>query len=170
MAYKQTPGRGDYSKTGHGLPSPFKQVDPELTKKYEEGRKLLEAQRKKNSTPSGMDVDKTTGTAVATGYEKVFEEPNAANAFTARIKDSKGKQIGMAKADSVGGNLVPGGGKAVEELRRKYEKEKAFTESTRAKNVEQYNATGGGTSPDKLSENQKKTLITLGKMNKVNNI
>lgn len=166
MAYTQKPGRGNNPKTGYGVPAPFKQTDIELTKKYEQGKKLLKKQREKGNTPPGMDVNSRTGTAVSRGYEKVFEEPSVENAFTARIKDSKGKQIGMAKADNVSGNMVPGGGKAVEKLREQYNKEKAFTEGTRAKNVDQYNATGGGTAPDKLSEGQKKTLINLAKAKK----
>ena len=28
MAYKQTPGRGNQAKTGHGIPAPFKQTKP----------------------------------------------------------------------------------------------------------------------------------------------
>jgi len=27
MAYKQTPGRGNHAKTGHGIPTPFKQME-----------------------------------------------------------------------------------------------------------------------------------------------
>jgi hypothetical protein len=166
MAYMQKPGRGNNPKTGYGVPAPFKQTDIELTKKYDQGKELLKKQREKGSTPSGMKVDSKTGAAKASGYEKTFEEPSAENAFTARIKDSKGKQIAMAKADNVSGNMVPGGGKAVEKLREQYNKEKAFTEGTRAKNVDQYNATSGGTSPDKLSEGQKKTLVNLAKAKK----
>ena len=30
MAFKLSPGRGNYAKTGHGIPSPFKQVDKEV--------------------------------------------------------------------------------------------------------------------------------------------
>lgn len=30
MAYKQSPGRGNNAKTGHGIPAPFKQVDKEV--------------------------------------------------------------------------------------------------------------------------------------------
>lgn len=32
MAYKQTPGRGNNPKTGHGLPTPLKQIDPKTNK------------------------------------------------------------------------------------------------------------------------------------------
>jgi len=35
MAFKQSPGRGNYAKTGHGIPSPLKQEEPK-TKKMQE--------------------------------------------------------------------------------------------------------------------------------------
>lgn len=167
MAYMQRPGRGNHPKTGHGLPSPFKQTDIELTKKYDKGKATLDVQREKGNTPGGMTVNKTTGEAKANSYERTFEEPSAANAFTARIKDSKGNEVGSAKAQMVSGSMVPNGGGAVDALRKKYAKDKSFTESSRHKNVDQYNATGGGTAPDKLSEDQKQTLIKLSKAKKV---
>lgn len=163
----QRPGRGNHPKTGYGLPSPFKQTDIELTKKYSTGKDKAQELAKKGNTPPGMTVDQTSATAKSKSYEKTFEEPSAANAFTARIKDSKGNEIASTKAEMVSGSMVPNGGGSVDKLRKQYAKDKSFTEGSRAKNVDQYNATSGGTSPDKLSENQKQTLIKLGKATRV---
>ena len=170
MAYMQKPGRGNNPKTGHGIPTPFMQqkTDIELTSKYDQGKAKLKTQREKGATPPGLNVDSKTAFASPKGYEKTFEEPSVENAFTARIKDSKGNQVGSAKTESVAGNMVTGGGKGVEALRKQFAKEKSFTEGSRHSNADFYNATSGGTSPNKLSEGQKKTLMTLSKAKKVN--
>lgn len=162
----QNPGRGNSPKTGAGIPTPFRQ-EIELTRKYSTDKAKQQAQVKKGNTPSGLKVDPSTGTASAKDYEKTFEEPSAANAFKARIKDSKGNVVSEAKAESVSGNYIPGGGKAVEALKKQYEKNKSYTNQDRKRNESQFNATSGGTTPDKLTADQKKTLIKLGKAVKV---
>jgi hypothetical protein len=166
MAYTQSPGRGNNSKTGHGIPTPFRQ-EIELTKEYEKGKKKQATQREKGAVDSGLNVDKASGYATAKSYEKTYEAPSKENAFTARIKDSKGNVVKEAKAERISGNVNPSGGKYVEALKKEYEKSKSSTESMRSKNKEQYNATGGGTKPDNLSEGQKNTLVKLKKANKV---
>ncbi|MFY8248480.1 MAG: hypothetical protein ACOVJ5_02130 [Gloeomargaritales cyanobacterium] len=52
MAYKQTPGRGNNSKTGHGIPAPFKQ------------------EQEKSFFDSAVDKVKEVGSAVKSGYKK----------------------------------------------------------------------------------------------------
>lgn len=170
MAYTQSPGRGNNSKTGHGIPTPFRQ-EIELTKEYSKGTKSMSKARKSGtkglSDIEGINVDVVSRKAAAKSYEKTYEMPSKENAFTARIKDSKGNVVKEAKSERVAGNVNPSGGKGVEVLKKEYEKSKSSTESMRSKNKEQYNATGGGTKPDNLSEGQKNTLVKLKRAKKV---
>jgi hypothetical protein len=158
MAYTQKPGRGNNPKTGHGIPSPLMQTDIELTNKYTRGRQTLATRRQEGNTPSGLNVDSKTGFASAKGYEKkIVTQPSG----DTLIVDSSGKTIESAKANKFNST-------AVDALKKKYEKEKTSTGKYRHNNSEFYNANSGGTSPDILSESQKKSLVGLGKATRTN--
>jgi len=156
MAFKQSPGRGNNPKTGYGIPSPLKQ-EIELTKKYETGKKKLAENRMKGSMDKGLDIDVRTGEAKAKAYEKTFVE----NKRTGGASIIGGDKKTMESATRYGA------GKDVEKLRNKFVSDSTSTMNARNKNAELYNATSGGTSPNKLSGGQKKTLLTLGKAIKV---
>lgn len=152
MAYKQKPGRGNNPKTGHGLPSPLKQ-EIEVTKKYEVGKKKLAENRKTGSIPGGMNVDMATGFATVKPYEKKFVENKATRG--ASIIGGDNKTISQASSY--------GEGRQVKALRKQFVSDSTSTMNNRKRNVDIYNATSGGISPDKLSKSQKGTLIELGK-------
>jgi hypothetical protein len=157
MAYKQTPGRGNNPKTGNGLPSPFKQEDIELTKKYSKGKKTLATQREKGNIDSGLNVDKASGFATAKPYEKSF----VTNKITGGASVIGGDKKTIATATSYGQ------GSEVKKLRKAFVSDSTSTMNRRNRNAELYNATSGGTSPDKLSAGQKTSLITIGKAKKI---
>jgi hypothetical protein len=156
MAFKQNPGRGNNSKTGYGLPTPFKQ-DIELTKKYTQGKKKLATQREKGNVDSGLNVDKASGFATAKPYEKSF----VTNKKTKQSYIVGGDKKTTASASSYGND------KAIKDLRKQFVSDSTSTMKARNRNAELYNATGGGTSPDKLSTGQKASLITISKAKKV---
>jgi hypothetical protein len=155
MAYKQTPGRGNAPKTGNGLPSPLKQ-EIELTKKYDTGKKKLAENRAKGATPSGLNINKSTGEAVAKPYEKKFVE----NKKTGGASIIGGDNKTTATASSYGQ------GSEVGKLRKKFVSDSTSTMNARNRAAEFYNATSGGTSPDKLNTRQKGSLVKIGKAKK----
>jgi len=55
MAFKMNPGRGNYSKTGHGIPSPFKQVDAEVDKLIALKKARTENEMKAKADSTGVD-------------------------------------------------------------------------------------------------------------------
>jgi len=67
MAYKQNPGRGNHSKTGHGLPSPFKQLNEE-TKAYldahQKAKKIVALRASTNKFNEGTEVGATTDSII----------------------------------------------------------------------------------------------------------
>jgi hypothetical protein len=156
MAFKQNPGRGNNSKTGYGLPTPFKQ-DIELTKKYTKGKKTLATQREKGNVDSGMVVDKASGFATAKPYEKSY----ATNEKTKQAYIVGGDKKTTATASSYGND------KAIKDLRKRFVSDSTSTMRARNRSAELYNATSGGTSPDKLSTRQKASLVSIGKAKKV---
>lgn len=153
MAFKQTPGRGNNPKTGNGLPSPLRQDNGiELTKKYTEGKKTLEEQRKKGNTPGGMKVDAATGAATPNlPMHKVVK----AGSYVREL-DSKGGVVKEERMDSRGN----------ESFYKNVANRNADVTNRQTANASFYNATSGGTSPDKLSESQKKSLVSIGKAKK----
>lgn len=151
MAYKQNPGRGNHSKTGHGIPSPLKQ-EIELTKKYTVGKKKLEENRMTGSTPGGMKVNKQTGEATANlPMHKVVK----AGSYVREL-DSAGKVVKEERMDSKGN----------ESFYKNVANRNADVTKRQTANASLYNATSGGTSPDKLSKSQKESLIAIGKAKK----
>lgn len=155
MAFKQNPGRGNNPKTGHGIPSPLKQ-GIELTEKYTKGKKSLEIQRDRGNVDTGLNVDQTTGFATAKPYEKSFV-PATSKSQQAHIVGGDKKTV--SSASSYGGGA--------DKLRREFTSDSASTMNRRNMNAELYNATSGGTSPDKLSKNQASSLVGLGKAKRV---
>ena len=151
MAYKQTPGRGNHPKTGHGLPSPLKQ-GIELTEKYTKGVKTLKKKREEGNTDTGLNIDKATGIATAKPYEKSFV-PSTSKSQQAHIVGVDKKTV--ASASTYGGGA--------EKLRREFTSDSASTMNRRNRSAELYNATSGGTKSENLSGNQIASLVNIGK-------
>lgn len=152
MAYKQTPGRGNHPKTGHGIPAPFKQEDKnvktkEMGPKETEARKWTEANK---GFESYQDVKK------ATKYAQTTTDKNIGNNLTINPKTNeaegkpfekslkKGSEIGLQNSpndlfmtDSAGKVLKKAEARnpsAVEALKKEYNNLKSFTEDSRASN------------------------------------
>jgi hypothetical protein len=148
MAYMQTPGRGNRPKTGSGLPSVLLQ-EIEVNAGYEQGKKMLKNQREKGNTPGGMKVDSQTGTATPSNTTHTVMK----GGDYLKELDSAGKFVREVKADSKEGKTFA----------KNVAKNNAYTSMDQTRNANQYNASGGGTSLDKLSSGQKQTLVKLGK-------
>jgi hypothetical protein len=58
MAFKMNPGRGNYSKTGHGIPSPFKQVDKEVDAMIAAKKARTAAEAKSKADKDSADAAK----------------------------------------------------------------------------------------------------------------
>ena len=153
MAYKQNPGRGNSAKTGSGLPTPLRQDNGiELTERYSKGVKKYEENRAKGKTPSGMKVDAQTGVATPNlPMHKVVK-----SGTYVRELDSKGKVVREEQMDSRGN----------EKFYKSVENRNADVAKRQTANASLYNAFGGGTSPDKLSESQKQSLVSTSKAKK----
>jgi hypothetical protein len=153
MAYKQNPGRGNHAKTGHGLPSPFKQMEIEVTKKYEVGKEKLAENRKAGNVPGGMTIEAESGKATANlPMHKVVESGS-----NLRELDSAGKVVREIAKDTRGNK----------DFYKSVENRNADVTSRQTKNADFYNMTSGATKPGNLSEEQKKTLVGIGKAKKV---
>ena len=152
--FKMKPGRGNMPKTGNGLPSPLRQDKGiELTERYTKGVKKYKEQRNKGNVDSSLNVDATTGFATAKPYEKKFV-PN---------KVTKGASIIGGDNKAVATATSYGQGREVENLRKRFVSDSTNTMKDRTRKADLYNAFGGGTSPDKLSESQKKSLVSTSK-------
>jgi hypothetical protein len=150
MAYMQKPGRGNHPKTGHGIPTPFRQ-EIELTGKYEKGKEKLKSEREKGNTPPGLTIDSKTAVATA----NLPMHTTRKDGSYLKELDSKGnfvKQVNVDANPSLAANF-----------QREVDQRNSLTTRSQTKNSDQYNATGGGISPDKLSAGQKETLVGLGK-------
>jgi hypothetical protein len=154
--FKMKPGRGNMPKTGNGLPTPLRQDhggDIELTERYTKGVKKYEENRKQGKTPSGMKVDPVSG----------FSTPNlpmhkvVKSGTFVRELDSKGGVVREEQQDSRGNTS----------FYANVEKRNADVTKRQTANASLYNAFGGGTSPDKLSESQKQSLVSTSKAKKV---
>ena len=150
--FKMKPGRGNMPKTGNGLPSPLRQDhggDIELTERYTKGVKKYEENRKQGKTPSGMKVDAVSG----------FSTPNlpmhtvVKSGTKVRELDSKGNVVKEEQQDSRGNTS----------FYANVEKRNKDVTSRQTNNANFFNAVSGGTSPDKLSEEQKRSLIATSK-------
>jgi len=155
MAYKQTPGRGNNPKTGHGIPAPFKQTteDPKVAKMQESIAKrkafgpTADEQKKaeafaenasKGKVLSGTEYNSRSGKTVPKEFEKSLRsgkelglEKSPNDMF---ITDSAGKIIKKAEAKNPS---------AVEALKKEYGKMKSSTEGARKANTMAQNYTIG---------------------------
>jgi len=172
MAYKQTPGRGNGMKTGGGIPptlmsgsAMYQKKDIELTVEYDKGKEKMAAARSNPETKAGFEkqqgikIDAPTGKATANLPMHTVEK---AGSFL-REYDSKRNVVKEVPWNS----MSEKGGKAAEELTRAVAIRNADVTSRQNRNADLYNATGGGTAPDKLSEKQKESLVKLGKAKEV---
>lgn len=133
MAYKQSPGRQMMPKTGRGIPpvlmsgSPMRQEErPDLTMKgVKTSQKTKENLDKQAYAKEGLTADPASGLFTANKYEKVYDQGK--HGQKDRILDGSGKVI--AEADSPSGP----DGKPNEKLFKEYNRQKKYTESSRAK-------------------------------------
>jgi hypothetical protein len=65
MAFKMTPGRGNFAKTGHGVPSPFKQTDDAAAK----------IQRELNRRKNNIDTERTASTDSIAVRKRILDDP-----------------------------------------------------------------------------------------------
>ena len=151
MAYMQKPGRGNNPKTGHGLPTPLRQ-EIELTKKYDKGKELQKKQRESGNTPSGMKVESKSGMATP----NLPMHSVVKSGTYVRELDSKGGVVKEERMDSKGN----------EKFYKSVADRNSDVTKRQTRNAMQYNATSGGTAPDKLSSTQKNVLVGLGKAKK----
>lgn len=181
MAFKQTPGRLPFLQTGRGISpalmsgSAMKQTDPkksatvkkdiELTVEYDKGKEKLAAARSNPKTKAGLEgqqgikIDTPTGTATPNlPMHKVVR----GGSFLKEL-DSAGKLVKEVPYYDTSSD----GGKLAAELTKSVENRNADVTSRQTRNADLYNATGGGTAPDKLSEKQKESLVKLGKAKEV---
>jgi hypothetical protein len=172
--FKMKPGRGDMPKTGRGLAptlmcgSPMKQEDPskkpgtniELTAKFGTGKnKMANARQTPGKIANieatqGIKVDPMSGSATVKSYEKKFIPGDMAKGVRAKIVSGTGELIKEAKIGEDN------------RLKSEYEREKAYTASTRGTNASQYNITSGSKSTNKATEREKQMLINIGKAKK----
>jgi len=70
MAYKQSPGRGNNAKTGHGIPSPFKQEEPKTAKaKAQVAKKEASGATYQEIKSAEKFANKAPGTGLISGTE-----------------------------------------------------------------------------------------------------
>jgi hypothetical protein len=100
-----------------------------------------------------MDVDAKTGKATPRNTTHTVVK----GGDYLKELDSAGNFVKEVKANS----------RAAKTFASDVEKTNKYTSMDQTRNANQYNATGGGTAPSKLSEDQKKTLITLSRAKKV---
>jgi hypothetical protein len=153
--FKQTPGRSSFAKTGHGIPSPLRQ-EIELTKEYEKGKNTRAVNRAKGNNPSGMKVNSVTAEAIP----NLPMHTTTISGNYLRQLDSKGGVVREELINKSTGN---------EQFYKNVENRNADVTNRQTKNANYYNAAGGGTSPNNLSNEQKHSLITTGKAKVVKN-
>jgi hypothetical protein len=165
MAYTQNPGRGNSAKTGHGVPTPFKQ-EIELTTDYERGKKRLakaRAEGGKNYTSAissieGITVDPASGLSTVNPYEKKFlPGSNQGGKRTRAMITSGDKKV---KEAAEGAAPTP---RANTELYREYKRDSTNTMQSRNRNAKLYNITSGSKNPNLADAEEKKMLIGLGR-------
>jgi hypothetical protein len=154
MAYKQNPGRGNNAKTGHGLPTPLKQVNPDsklgkavstYAQKDREGYTATEVKMASNfakgaegtKTMPGTEMSSKTGQTTAKSYEKSLKSGKELGLKGAEndmfITDGGGKIMKRAEAKKAG---------AIESLKKEYASKKMATEDARSANVYSQNKRG----------------------------
>lgn len=136
MAFKLKPGRGNNAKTGHGIPSPFKQEGPkteamksQVAKKEKAGLTFAETEAAKKfaggapgtGVLSGTTKNIETGETSAKAFEKKLVKQPGGDVF---MTDASGKTLESAKYSAHGN-------KAVQALEDKYKSLKSSTEDAR---------------------------------------
>lgn len=180
MAFKQTPGRESFLKTGNGIPptlmcgSPMKQepvkgkkpaTEIELTDRFNTGKaKMAEARKSINKvadlkSTQGINVDAATGKATAAPYEKRYDQGKKGQAD--RIMS--GSNVVKEAKSAASGKF----GKKDESLYNEFKRDSTATMNSRNKNAMQYNITSGAKSTNKATEKEKQILVNLGKAKKV---
>lgn len=149
MAYKQNPGRGNNAKTGHGLPSPFKQMEIEVTKKYEVGKNKLAENRAKGLGSDGLTVNKETGEAKPNLPMHTVVKAGS----KIRELDSKGGVVREEQMDTRGNK----------KFYKSVEDRNSDVTRRQTRNAEFYNMASGAIKPENMSDDQKKRMIGLGK-------
>jgi hypothetical protein len=155
MAYKQTPGRGNHPKTGHGIPAPFKQIseDPKVSKMQESIAKRKAygptADEQKNAEKFSENASK--GKVIPGTEFDIKSGKTTPKDFEKSLKS--GKELGLEKApndmfmtDSAGKILKKAEASnpsAIEALKKEYGKLKSSTEGARKANTMAQNYTLG---------------------------
>lgn len=166
--FKMTPGRGNFNKTGHGLPSPLRMDGDPITEKTEVEKtkafsknqagmaKAASTNAKAIGDIQGIAINAPTGEAKAKGYEKSLKSGAELGLKNSPkdmfITDSAGKIVKRAEARNP---------EAVEKLKKEYEKNKTYTETARSKNANYYNVTSGAKKD--LTPADKAALVKSGK-------
>jgi hypothetical protein len=167
MAYKQTPGRGNQSKTGNGVPTPFKQM--ETIKKignkiYEGGKYLADFAEGKHGSASYSGGDETMRQKNIARNNPVTNEPKkevkkeVKNEVKKEVKKSPIKQMETIKKI---GNKIYEGGKYLSDLAEGKKGSKDYSggdETMRLKNIAK--------NKPKASEVKKEVKKTPAKMKK----
>lgn len=158
MAYNQEPGRGNFPKTGNGLPGTFRQdTDPPTgitkTPKFTQG---VETYQKKlvneNQGRSDINVNPSTAEASAKPFErKIVNEPYGMT----RIIGSGGQTFYGRTDSKETKDAINASNKKVEE-----------TNMRRKTNENFWNVNAGVKSSSQYTEKDKEMLVGLGKAKK----
>lgn len=158
MAYNQAPGRGNFPKTGNGLPDTFKQeTDPPLqiaaTNKFNEGVKTYkEKLSKTNQGRTDINVNPSTSEASAKEFKRNVKEEGGYTTITGSGGQVFRGRTGMKATE----NAVKASAKKVEDVN-----------SRRMNNANTFNVFAGVKDPSTYTESDKKGLIQTGKALKV---
>jgi len=145
MAYKQSPGRGNNAKTGHGIPSPFKQEEPKTEKmKAQVAKKEIAGATYGETKAAEKFASKAPGTGLIGGTEmNIKSGKTEAKPYEKSLKS--GKELGLEKApqdmfitDAAGKILKKAEAKnpkAVEALKKEFASAKASTADARKANT-----------------------------------
>lgn len=144
MAYKQSPGRGNNAKTGHGIPSPFKQEDPKTTKmKAQIAKKEVVGATYGETKAAEKFANKAPGTGLMGGTEtNIKSGKTQPKTYEKSLK--AGKELGLEKSpndmfitDAAGKVIKKAEArnpKAMEALKKEFTSAKSSTEDARKAN------------------------------------
>jgi hypothetical protein len=171
MAYKQNPGRGNSPKTGHGIPTPFKQMTGEEEKynlttnnKFDKAR---ETQLKTGDGSRGFGVTVKNGIATADAYEKKYVKSSGTNDAD-RVVDTTTKNVVRESTNNVGkrgqGYVTAYSNKKTpigkEDLRAGFIQDSTSTMAGRNNHADYINAVSG--QKENLSTTNKKDIALAG--------
>jgi len=147
--FKQMPGRGNYAKTGHGIPSALRQANIELTKNYDEGKTTTTNNIQKGNIPSGLNVNPNTSEFTP----KLPMHSVVKSGTYVRELDSKGGVVREEAMDSKGN----------ENFYKSVTNHNNDVTKRQTNNASFMNAIGGGTKPENLSASQVQALVNTRK-------